>query len=288
MTRGRSAGARAREIAVGDRARGGTDLAGGVGDAPGGRLQVRGHQPRHRVRQAVGGADRRAAGGGVPGRSHRRRGGDDRAARRGAGSASGTSIRWTARPTSRTACRCSRCRWAWRSTAARCWASSRRPRWAGRSRARRRAAARRSTASRSRRRAVDRLAGALLVTGFSVHAQPRADQHGRVRGADGGGAGDAAARIGGAGSLLRRVRLARRLLGARAAPVGSGGRRGDRAWARAGRRPTSTGRRSTARPGASWPRNGRIHEQMMRDPAGRRAPRERALAVSRCRPSRWP
>ena len=71
--------------------------------------------------------------------------------------------------------------------------------------------------------------------GLSVPAQPGAEQHGRVRGADGGGAGDAAARIGGAGSLLRRVRVAGRLLGARAARRGIWWAARRSCWARAGR-----------------------------------------------------
>ena len=62
-----------------------------------------------------------------------------------------------------------------------------------------------------------------------VRTQSRAEQHGRMGRADGGGAGDAPPGFGGAGPLLRGVRLARRLLGTRAASVGSRRRRRHRA-----------------------------------------------------------
>ena len=131
--------------------------------------------------------------------------------------------------------------------------------------------------SAGRRAAGDRL---------SLRAQPGADQPARVGGAHRRGAGDAAAGLGGAGPLLRRVRLAGRLLGARAASVGSGRRARRSCRARAGRRPTSTAAPSTARPGASWPATGRIHDQMMRILQGVARGVERALAVSHRRASR--
>ena len=85
-----------------------------------------------------------------------------------------------------------------------------------------------------------------------------------MRGADGGGAGDAAARLGGARSLLRRVRLAGRLLGARAAPVGSGGAARRSCIGAGGQATDLDGRPFDGETGRVLASNGRIHEQMMR------------------------
>ena len=144
--RARSRSAIAREA--------GRILLEGWGTRPADRLQVRGHQPRHRVRQALGGADRRAAGGGVPGRSHRRRGGDDPRRR---------DRRRAARLVRRSARRHDQLRARHAAVLGVAGAGDRSPPGAGRRRGAgarlvvrghdARAAARRSTASRSRRRA---------------------------------------------------------------------------------------------------------------------------------------
>jgi len=67
------------------------------------------------------------------------------------------------------------------------------------------AAARPGTASRSRRSRVDRLGGALLVTGFPYARNPCRPTC-RMERLDGRGAGDATPGIGGARPVLRGVR----------------------------------------------------------------------------------
>ena len=114
----------------------------------------------------------------------------------------------------------------------------------------------------------------------SVRAKPGPEQSRGVDGPDRRGAGDATARLRGAGPLFRRLRLARRILGARAASVGSRRRRGHRARRgraseRSRRPPLRRRDRSRAREQRPPPRPDHAH------PAGRGPAGERAVAVSR-------
>ena len=163
---------------------------------------------------------------------------------------------------------------------ARCWASSRRRRWAGRSPGTVTGGGSSWNGKPIAPSRVDRLGGALLVTGFPYARNPVQTNLPEWSGVHGGGAGDAAPGLGGARSVLRRVRLARRLLGARAAPVGSRRRRGDRRRARAAAGLGLDGSDFDGVTGRILASNGLLHEQMMRDPPGRGAPRVTALAMS--------
>src|SRR6185312_7006645 len=140
---------------------------------------------------------------------------------------------------------------------------------------------RRLDAEREAARPLDDRAPArrLAGDGVSLRAQPGADQPARVGRVHRGGAGDAASRLGGARSLLRGRRVARRLLGAGAAPLGPG--RGRRHRHRRGRQ-GDRARRDALR----WRDRARAGQQRAaaraddRDPAGGLPPDERPLAVT--------
>ncbi len=196
--------------------------------------------------------------------SHRRARRGRPTATRAARCASGTSIRSTARPTSRTACRCFRCRSG--------CAINRRPvlgvveapalgwTFAGTITGGGSTFNGKPIVPVAGRSTGGRAAGHRLP----VPAQPGAEQPGRVRGADGGGAGDAPARFGGAGSLLRRVRVARTATGSARCTPGI--------WSAGAAIVTGAGGRVTDLDGGAFDgetgrilaSNGHIHDQMRR------------------------
>ena len=176
-------------------------------------------------------------------------------------SSAGCSIRSTARPTTRTACRSSVRRWRSRSTASRPSAAiyDPEPARAVHRRARPGRVAERRAAAGLGGRHADRLAARAPAFPTACSRTPAAlvglfaEFLTRV-------ARRAAAGVGGARSLLRRRRAVRRLLGADAPSVGHGGRRADRPG---GGRPRHRLARAglTARaPGASLATNGRVHD----------------------------